>query len=181
MCWVFSQTVSVTSHQCPEMLPGPFPAWFSCGWWLRGEEVGVSKPGSAMPCSLLVPCPVAMTSSALVFSFWSLSHCRLFPSALCLVDVTCFYLNISREAGLAVTALSTAAVVGGRSHHTEQASSSHTLCVHPKHSSAASLFVSPPCPQMIFTFSETWLSMMPGHHFKMCMAALWKILRERDE
>lgn len=139
MCWVFSQTVSVTSLQCSEMLPGPFPARFSCRWWLRGEEVGAFKPGRAMPCSLLVPCPVTMTSSALVFSSWSLSSCRLFPSALCLVDVTCFYLSISGEAGLAVTALSTAAVVSGRSI-TQNSPVPLTLCV-----SAPSTALLPAC------------------------------------
>lgn len=109
----------------------------------RGEERRWEPPSLAVPC-WLVPCPVAMPSSALVFSSWSLISCRLFPSALCLVDVTCFYLSISGEAGLAVTALSTGTVVGGRSHHTEQASPSHTLCVHPEHSSAATLLPDDP-------------------------------------
>lgn len=53
MCWVFSQTVSVTSLQCSEMLPGPFPARFSSGWWLRGEERRWEPSSLAGPCLAL--------------------------------------------------------------------------------------------------------------------------------
>lgn len=176
MHWVFSLTMSVTFHQLPDMLPGPFPAWLSCGWWLRAEEVGAAQAWQC--CALLTDSPLlhGCDISCLGLLILQFEFLQVIP--FCPVFGWCyvFFTQFLREA-VAVTALSTA---GGWSHHTGQASPSHTPCSCPKHSSAVSLLVSPPCPQLVLTFSETWLSMTPSHHFKMCVTALRKIVRERD-
>lgn len=173
MCWVFSQTTSVTSHQFPEMLPGPFPAWFSCGWWLRGEEVGAPKPGSAMPClHALAPWPWHHLPWSSHPGVWAPVGYSLLP---CVWLMLCVFISLSQVRLGWLWQPSALTLWWVENPLTQSSLFPLTLCA-----STPSTALLPLCPQMILTFSETWLSMMPGHYFKMCMAALQKNVRERD-